>query len=75
MGRKPRLSDLRDSGAIEADADMVVFIDREKDLEKNPEQLTTLVIGKNRSGELGDVYFRFDGARSIFLETAAPKWG
>lgn len=74
MARKPRLSDLRDSGAIEADADIVIFIDREKDLQKNPDQLTTMVIGKNRSGELGDVYFRFDGALSSFVDVPAPPW-
>ncbi len=57
--RKPQLADLRESGAIEQDADVVMFIYRE-DLEK-PE-LVKLAIEKHRNGSTGeiDVYFQAD---------------
>ena len=59
-GGRPLLSDLRESGSIEQDADVVIFIHREKqqvqegeEPEPNPE--VRLVIGKQRNGPTGDV--------------------
>jgi replicative DNA helicase len=50
-GRKlPGLDDLRESGAIEQDADVVILLDRDK--EKNPNDLT-VIVAKNRHGEMG----------------------
>ncbi len=60
--RRPILSDLRDSGAIEQDADLVVFIhrpeyyDREDDTKKG---LADIMLAKNRNGPTGDVQLRF----------------
>ena len=60
--RKPILSDLRDSGAIEQDADLVIFIhrpeyyDREDDLKKG---VAEIMLSKNRNGPTGDVELRF----------------
>ena len=64
-GRRPRpaLHNLRDSGSIEQDADVVMFIDRNKDI--NPTE-ATLIVAKNRAGELGDVPLTFTGQFSTF---------
>jgi|AntRauTorcE11898_2_1112593.scaffolds.fasta_scaffold00792_3 replicative DNA helicase len=64
--KKPQLSDLRESGAIEQDADMVLFIYRpeyygiEEDENSNPTNgLASLIIAKHRNGALGEVNLRF----------------
>ena len=59
---KPMLSDLKDSGSIEQDADMVMFIHREdaykkKEEEKNNE--AEIFVEKNRHGPTGNIKFRF----------------
>ena len=57
---KPRLSDLRDSGAIEQDADMVLFLHRHEKKDE-PVDLTSIdfIIGKHRNGPLGDVRLKY----------------
>ncbi|WP_158618287.1 replicative DNA helicase [Chitinophaga lutea] len=59
---KPQLSDLRESGAIEQDADMVLFVYRpEEDEVKNDARLRNtgqVLIRKYRNGQLGDIDFR-----------------
>lgn len=65
----PLLSNLRDSGAIEQDADKVIFIHREGYYKKDDQDLrnsATLIIGKNRNGEVGDV--------NLFFEPSIPKF-
>ena len=63
--KKPILSDLRESGAIEQDADMVMFIYRpeyyknEADAEEKPKGYTVVDIAKHRNGKLGEVELRF----------------
>ena len=49
---RPQLSDLRESGAIEQDADVVMFIDRDETEEANK---ATVIIAKQRNGPIGDV--------------------
>jgi replicative DNA helicase len=71
--RVPQLSDLRESGAIEQDADVVMFLYRE-----DPEKLEDikLVIAKHRSGEIGEIDLKFRGERRRFFgveKTRAPK--
>ncbi|MCD6422900.1 MAG: replicative DNA helicase [Elusimicrobia bacterium] len=64
--REPRLSDLRDSGAIEQDADLVLFLHSEEAQDvaiENPE--VTVKIGKQRNGALGRVKLLF---RKKFLQ-------
>ena len=67
----PMLSDLRDSGAIEQDADSVIFIDRADYYKKDevPEiQDAKLIIAKNRHGETGKVHVKWWGAKTLFMD-------
>ena len=67
-GGKPRLSDLRDSGSIEQDADVVMFIHREtNDDGGGKKQETEILIEKHRNGPTGMVKLMFDGDKSTFL--------
>jgi len=69
-GGKPRLSDLRDSGSIEQDADVVMFIHREdkyKDDSDKP-NIAEIMIAKHRNGPVGTVELYFDESRASFLE-------
>lgn len=73
-GNKPRLSDLRDSGSIEQDADLVMFIHREdkinaaKAKEDNKLNIAQLIIAKHRNGPTGDIEFRVDPDSLLFWE-------
>jgi replicative DNA helicase len=60
--RRPILSDLRDSGAIEQDADLVLFIHRPEYYDREDESkkgLADIMLAKNRNGPTGDVQLRF----------------
>ncbi len=73
-GHKPRLSDLRDSGSIEQDADVVMFIHRddknnyERAKEQNKLNQAQLVIAKHRNGPTGEIDFRIDPDSLRFME-------
>jgi replicative DNA helicase len=56
--RTPRLSDLRDSGSIEQDADVVMFLHPSGDSESEPLPMD-LLIRKHRSGSVGKVRLQF----------------
>lgn len=62
---EPSLADLRESGAIEQDADNVIFLYQEKE-EENGVADVTLKIAKQRAGETGKVYMKFVKANSEF---------
>ena len=73
--RRPILSDLRDSGAIEQDADIVMFLyrddyydDEETDEEQN---LCEVNIAKHRNGETGTIYLTWIGRYTKFADRAA----
>lgn len=63
--QEPMLSDLRESGAIEQDADNVLFLYQEKEEESNMVDIT-LKIAKQRAGEIGKVYLKFNKVMSEF---------
>jgi hypothetical protein len=68
---KPMLSDLRESGSIEQDADMVWFIHRDMTAREIAEDRTgnytaELIIAKFRNGQPGSVYIGWDGSRTSF---------
>lgn len=68
-GGKPRLSDLRDSGSIEQDADVVMFIHRED--KRNPDSdrtnIAEVLIEKHRNGPTGRCELYFDEKRATFM--------
>jgi replicative DNA helicase len=72
-GRKdsaPGLHDLRDSGAIEQDADVVILLNRERSMTDGEDERTKMVlhIAKNRHGKTGHVALRFDGLFARVVE-------
>lgn len=60
--KRPRLGDLRESGAIEQDADQVLFLFREELYQPTPERrgIAELIVAKNRDGPVGVVQLQFD---------------
>ncbi len=67
--KKPQLSDLRESGSIEQDADVVMFLWREDDEELAPGKPLNIVldIAKHRNGPLGQMKLSFHGDRVKFF--------
>lgn len=59
------MADLRESGSIEQDADNVLFLYIENENEENIVD-TTLKIAKQRAGETGKIYLKFNKANSEF---------
>ena len=70
VNKKPMLSDLRESGSIEQDADVVMFLHREDtkgDNERIRNRKTELIIAKNRQGMTGSCVLSFRGDCSLFV--------
>ncbi len=79
LTKEPQLSDLRESGAIEQDADIVMFINR-PDVTATQEELAKgnivkgaaeLIIAKHRNGSLGRIQLRFLGEQTKFVDVEA----
>ena len=69
QGKVPGMNDLRESGALEQDADEIVFLHRDLDKDTNLYKDTgLLVLGKNRDGQTGGTRIRYDWRRFMFLE-------
>lgn len=64
--RKPQLADLRESGAIEQDADVVMFLYRPDSEAVGPNIATKLLIAKHRNGATGEIDLLFRGDRIRF---------
>ena len=73
--KTPMMSDLRESGAIEQDADLIMFIYREEvyDEETDKKGRADIIIGKHRNGPTGRVELRFRGEHTNF-ENIAPDY-
>ncbi len=76
--RRPQLADLRESGAIEQDADVVMFIHRADAYKKDPEEkdgIAELIIGKQRNGPVGSIKLAFlEGVGVPSFENLAPDF-
>ncbi len=78
QGKRPMLSDLRESGAIEQDADIVMFLDRslsekEGEAEDRPDYGTAdVIVAKHRNGAIGDIHLAFQGNCTRFDNLARP---
>jgi replicative DNA helicase len=70
MDKRPILSDLRESGAIEQDADLIMFLYREivYNAEAENPSLAELIISKQRNGPTGTTYMNFIGEISLFAD-------
>ncbi|MBI2030846.1 hypothetical protein HYT05_04450, partial [Candidatus Kaiserbacteria bacterium] len=77
---RPRLSDLRDSGSIEQDADVVMFIHRD-DMTGNRAEggdrtnIAEILIEKHRNGPIGKVDLRFDDEKTTFMSVEKSDFG
>lgn len=80
-GGKPKLSDLRDSGSIEQDADLVMFIHAEEDGIRDESgkmkevQRKHLIIAKHRNGPLGEVVLDYHTRNNTFVEIDYSNYG
>ncbi|MDC8756245.1 replicative DNA helicase [Janthinobacterium fluminis] len=72
---RPQLSDLRDSGAIEQDADIVMFVHRDE--VDNPQShlrgCADVFIAKNRQGRIDDVMLAYEGMYTQFSDSTRPR--
>jgi len=76
-GGRPRLSDLRDSGSIEQDADVVMFIHREDKYKEESEKtnIAEILIEKHRNGETGKVELYFNDKKATFQSLQKGGYG
>lgn len=76
-GGKPRLSDLRDSGSIEQDADVVMFIHREDRYNDESERtnIAEILVEKHRNGPTGHVKLYFDAEHATFRDLDTSEYG
>ncbi|HEV8677274.1 MAG TPA: replicative DNA helicase, partial [Candidatus Paceibacterota bacterium] len=77
-GGKPRLSDLRDSGSIEQDADVVMFIHRDDKINKEASDrpnIAEILIEKHRNGPVGKIDLFYDDKRTTFVSLEKSDFG
>ena len=79
-GKRPQLSDLRESGAIEQDADMVLFVHRpeyyhiyQDEKGNDLHGMAQIIIAKHRKGATGDVLLNFRGEFTRFQDPQAAS--
>ena len=77
QNKRPVLSDLRESGSLEQDADIVIFLYRDKYYDENSEKgdNAEVLIRKHRNGSVGTVELRFIGELTQFKRRGIPRYG
>jgi replicative DNA helicase len=68
--KRPQMSDLRESGSIEQDADMVILLHRDRDPEAGREGEADVIVAKHRNGPTKDLVLAFQGHYSRFANMA-----
>ena len=70
MSKRPLMSDLRESGSLEQDADMIIFLYRDDYYNRNSSQpgVTEMIIAKHRNGPVGTFKFFFEKQHTKFIE-------
>lgn len=71
--REPQLSDLRESGAIEQDADIVIFLHADKRFLQESKMAVKCIVAKSRSTGTGSMWLDFDKAFSDFRQGKQPQ--
>ena len=68
VNKRPNTADLRESGAIEQDADIVMFVYRDEVYEPSTKEpgIAEIIVGKNRAGEIGTAKLAWVGAHTSF---------
>lgn len=69
--KRPLLSDLRESGSIEQDADVVIFLHRENYYNKEADNVSQIIVAKQRSGPTGEVNVGWRGDQTRFAELSS----
>ncbi len=69
--KRPLLSDLRESGSIEQDADVVLFLHRENYYNKEADNISQIIVAKQRSGPTGEINVGWRGDQTRFMELSA----
>lgn len=70
---RPMISDLRESGSIEQDADMVILIYREQVYDETADNTAELIIAKHRHGSIGTVQVAWQGEYTRFMNLAVER--
>lgn len=72
---RPQMSDLRDSGSLEQDADVIMFIYRDEVYDKNTEKknIAEIIISKQRNGETGTIELKWQPEFTKFYNLERPK--